>query len=73
MYEVNADNNRGYRSRNARHVAEVAHQWQRIGINPKAYTVIDDDGIRVIDVPIRNSIAATTRSLINKRQQETNQ
>lgn len=61
-YEVNADENRTFKSQNARDVAEVAVAWKKQGKNPQAYAVSNDHGLRMARVPI-TTVKITARSL----------
>jgi hypothetical protein len=51
-YEVNADGRRHYRSRSAAAVGRMAAAWRKDGHSPRAYAVIDDGAIRIVDVPV---------------------
>jgi len=51
MYHINTDS-KEFHTKNSRAAAEVAVAWKRRGLDVAAYSIVDGNPIRVVEVPI---------------------
>jgi hypothetical protein len=68
-YHVNT-RERDFSSRSARDVAEVAHAWKRLGLDPGVYVVFSGEKISCEKVEITSSTKGTARALASAEPEE---